>query len=180
MSRLLPSQTSTAMMLAQSRRSIKIPLRSTISSARLFHQSSFLQDKPSASAPSSRPQQNKPRRAFFWQRRDRKETRNRLSTLALDPHAANEAETQEAAYGSRQKQQSGSKDETTNRKSRNRLMSRNQRNILLFTVVLSIPIIGKDVMEVVVPGLLGTIIFVGSKIKSGIKWLRRIGSGTGS
>lgn len=167
-------------MLAQSLRSTQIPFRSTILTARLYHQSVFLQDKTSTSSPTSRPQQSKPRRSFFWQRRDRKEARNRISTLALDPNATNGAGTQEAAYESNQRQQSGSKDETNGGNSRYRLMSRNQRNILIFTVVLSIPIIGRDVMEVVVPGLLGTIIFVGSKIKSGIKWVRRIGSGDGS
>lgn len=180
MSQVLPTRTNSAIMLARSLRSTQIPLRSTIFTARLYHQSASLQDKTSTSSPPSRPQQNKPRRSFFWQRRDRKEARNRISTLALDPNATNAAETQEAAQESYQRQQSGSGDEPNGGKSKYRLMSRNQRNILLFTVVLSIPIIGRDVMEVVVPGLLGTIIFVGGRIKSGIKWVRRIGAGNGS
>lgn len=171
MSRLLASRTSTLTMFTSASRATQAPLRPIVSLTRSYHQTSCLQDKASTPSPSSRPQQNKSRGTFFWKRRDRKETRNRISTLALDPSAS------ETEHGSYKNRESGSKDDANSSgKSRDKLMSQTQRRILLFTVILSVPIIGRDVMEFIVPGILGTIIFVGSKVKSGIKWMKSIRS----
>lgn len=171
MSRLLSSRTSTATMFTNASRAIQAPLTPIIPLTRSYHQTFSLQDKASTPSPSSRPQQNKSRGTFFWRRRDRKETRNRISTLALDQS------TTEAEHESYQNRESGSKGHRNGSgRSKDRLMSQNQRTILLFTVIFSIPIIGRDVMEFIVPGILGSVIFVGGKVKSGIKWVKSIGS----
>lgn len=152
------------------------PCASLLPSTRSYYRTPTVQDKASSPVPSSRPQPNKRRESFLWRRRERKEPRNRISTLALDPSITTEIEAQDARHESHQEQHSRFEENASRRRAEDRLMSRNQRRILLVAVVLLTPAVGRDVMEVIVPGLLGTIIFVGSKVKSGIKWVRRIGS----
>lgn len=155
-----------------------IPCISTAYPRRAYHRSLPTQDKASSPArsPSPRPQQNKKRESLVWQRHDRKEPRKRISTLALDPSTIIESELASTRQDSHQGQSSRSEEQGQQRKPADKIFSRNQRRIMLLSTVLLLPVIGRDIMEVVVPGILGTIIFVGGKVKTGIKWVRRIGS----
>lgn len=156
-----------------------LPHRSMRPSVRAYHQSSSAQDKASspAQSPSPRPQQNKEGDSYIWQRGKRKETRNRISTLALDPNAVTEAEASDMRQSSHEQRGSQDEGDASRRKSAGKIPNRKQRRILLLSIILLMPVIGRDIMEVIVPGVLGTVIFVGSKVKSAIKWVRRMGSG---
>lgn len=175
--RLIPRRIDTRIVSTNSTLLRTLPCTPIARLTRLYHQSSSSQDKAASPAPSSspRPQQGNKREALVWQSGKRKETRNRISTLALDVNAVTETEESSTKQGSHQDQHS--KHNNSGRRPADKILSRSQRRILLLSCILLLPVIGRDIMEVVVPGVLGTIIFVGSKVKSGIKWVRGIGSG---
>lgn len=93
-----------------------------------------------------------------------------MSTLALEHSGATAAEIDVGTETADARRRRGAKGEN---KSTN-LMS---RRIVFWSIILLMPVFGRDVMEVIVPALLGTIIYVGGKIKTGIRWARQLGSG---
>lgn len=178
LARLLSSRNDARTPLENLQQLYHLPHRSPRPAIRLYHQSSVTHDKASTPvpSPSPRPQQNKKRESLVWQRGKQKEKRNRISTLAIDPNAIAETEEPGAQHESHHERHGEEEDDAGRRKPADRILSRNQRRILLLSGILLLPVIGRDIMEVVIPGVLGTVIFVGGKIKSGIKWVRRRGS----
>lgn len=132
--------------------------------------SSFLNDN---SIPSrNRKPQTGTRESWFSRRRKQRNARSKISTLALDPQSMGlpkeQAQSQEAA-GQSQRQKDG---EYTQSEYATRKLNPRTRRVLIWCAVLSMPIWGQDILEAVVPGALGVFLFVASKIKAGVIWIR--------
>ena len=80
-----------------------------------------------------------------------------------------EPEAQEAE-ADKEHQQSQQKDDR--RTGTSRLMTRRQRRLLLWTALLTMPLWGRDIVETVVPGTLGVLIFIAGNVKKAISWVR--------
>lgn len=130
-----------------------------------FRHSSFLHED---SIPSStRKSPNNARESWFAKRRRERSTRKKISTLALDHNSAFEADT------SREQEQSRRQDDGSETKTKPR-MTRRQRRLLLWSAVLTMPVWGRDIVESVVPGMLGIFILVAGKVKRGINWVQSL------
>jgi len=139
----------------------------------LRRNSSSLNDN---SIPStSRQSQKTARKPYFARRRRARNARSKISTLALDrnPMSFEAAqENTEDVWSSRQQPQQKQKNSNDDR-SRN--LSPRSRRLFLLAGVLLLPVLGRDVTEAVVPGLLGVLIFVGGNVKAAIKWVKSLG-----
>lgn len=125
--------------------------------------SSFLHKESIPS--SSRKSPNNARESWFARRRRERSTRKKISTLALDHNSAFEADTSREQERPR-RQDDGRQTQTEGG------MTRRQRRLLFWSVVFTMPVWGRDIVESVVPGMLGIFILIAGKIKRGIGWVR--------
>ena len=132
--------------------------------------SSFLHEDSIPS--SSRKSPNNARESWFARRRRERSTRKKISTLALDHNSAFEADA------SREQERSRRQDDGSETQPKE-WMTRRQRRLLLWSVVLTMPVWGRDIVESVVPGMLGIFILVAGKIKRGIGWMRSLNKDDG-
>lgn len=131
--------------------------------------SSFLNDN---SIPSrSRKPQSSTGGSWFSRRRKQRTARSKISTLALDPQMMGLPVKQQDLQDSNDHQKQHDKKGETQPEETAKV-SRRTRKLLIWCTVLSMPIWGQDILEAVVPGVLGVVIFVAGKIKSGVVWVR--------
>lgn len=103
-------------------------------------------------------------------RRKQEQSRKKISTLALEHNLLLFEHPGRTEKGSQSSEKSNSQGST-------QAVSRRQQRLMLLGIVLLMPIIGRDLIEAVVPGMLGVIIFVAGKIKAGVKLVRSLGGG---
>lgn len=127
---------------------------------------SFLHDDRSLSSSSNK---NQTRESWFTRRKRQRNARKKISTLALDHNSTYEPDAREPG-ASQEYQQSQEKDGRGT--DTDRLMTRRQRRLLLWTAVLTMPLWGRDIVETVVPGTLGVLIFTAGNVKKAISWAR--------
>lgn len=127
--------------------------------------SSFLQEDSMPS--SSRKSPNNGRESWFAKRRRARSTRKKISTLALDHNSAFETDARKEHEQS-QRQDDGGETPTHQK------MTRTQRRLLLWSVLLTMPLWGRDIVESVVPGMLGIFILLAGSIKRGVGWMRSL------
>lgn len=126
--------------------------------------SSIHEDSKPASSHKTR---TNTRESWFTRRRRERSSRKRISTLALDRTSSFEGDSS-SGQGEPQPYDDSSEAQTRGR------MTRRQRRLLVWTVVLSMPVWGREILETVVPGMIGVFIFVAGRIKSGIIWTRSL------
>lgn len=139
----------------------RTPAQHTLS---LQRHSSFL-NKDSTS-PSSRPVRRLSKESWFTRRRKERTTRKKISTLALDPV--------NSVFGSFSKTPQHPQEDQHGSGRNSDLWTRRYRKLLLWSIVLTLPIWGRDLVEAVVPGALGMIIMGAGKIKQGVKRVRSV------
>lgn len=137
----------------------------TIARGQQSRHSSFLHNDQSTPS-SSRKSQKGARESWFARRKKERSARKKISTLALDHNLKVESD-KDASREHAQSDQQGRKGQDTGS-----LMTRRQRRLLLWTAVLTMPLWGRDIVETVVPGMLGVFILVAGKIKRAINWAR--------
>lgn len=131
--------------------------------------SSFLND--SAAPSRSRRAQSKPRESWFSRKRKAKNSRSKISTLALDPTTAHSEAEQTRSKGAREEESEQQDEDSTDNKSQ--ILNPRMRRLLLWGSILTMPIWGRDILETVIPGMLGVFLFVASRIKAGVRRIRR-------
>lgn len=130
--------------------------------------SSFLND---SSIPSrNREPPSTARESWFARRRKLRNTRSKISTLALDSQQIGMTADQAPAQTFARRTQKAEDQEKTEPTTANRRLT--SRRLILWCTILSMPIWGQDILEVVIPGLLGILIFVASNIKKGVNWVK--------
>jgi len=127
---------------------------------------SFLHDDRSLSSSSSK---NQTRESWLTRRKRQRNARKKISTLALDHNSTLEPEAQEAEAN---REHQHSKEKGDRQTGTSRLMTRRQRRLLLWTAVLTMPLWGRDIVQSVVPGSLGVLIFIAGNVKKAISWVR--------
>lgn len=165
-------------MLGAASRGLLVHTQTTIPtfySRAIVHQtraSSFLNDN---SIPSrNRKPQTTVRDSWFARRRKQRNPRSKISTLALDPQMVDIAAEQPLQTAQEISEQSRRTDEQENSGSEktNTKLSPRARRLIFWCALISMPIWGQDILEAVVPGILGVVIFVASNIKKGISWVK--------
>ena len=138
--------------------------------------SSFLNDNSVAS--TTRPSQQKSRTSWLSRRRKERNTRSKISTLALDRRSAmfgiEGTLSENAAEDTRDQG-----NEQEGKQSNPGMLTSRRRRLLMWTAILTMPIWGRDILEAVVPGLIGVIIQTAGNIKAGIHWVRGLSPGKG-
>lgn len=135
--------------------------------------SSFLDDN---SVPSnSRQSQKTAREPYFARRRRARNARSKISTLALDHNPISFETAQENAEHVRSSRQDSQQEQNTKNGDNSRTINPKSRRLLLLAGVLLFPVVGRDVIEAIIPGLLGVLIFVGGNVKAAIKWVKSLG-----
>lgn len=114
---------------------------------------------------TSRKTQRSARESWFARRKRERSARKKISTLALDHNSAFEADASREQTESQRQEDGNEADNQSQRR-----MTRRQRRLLLWTAVLTMPLWGRDIVESVVPGMLGVFILVAGNIKKALKW----------
>lgn len=124
--------------------------------------SSFLSDNTTPS-PSTQTQ-HKTKTSWFRRRKDRT-PRSKISTLAIDAQSSSEGVEEESSMKDQSKEEKQNDD--------TRLLEPRTRRLLIWTAVLTMPLWGRDILEIVVPGMLGVFIFVADRTRAGVRWVRK-------
>lgn len=107
------------------------------------------------------------RESWVARKRKQRSTRKKISTLALEQSPAAFQPVADA-----ESTRNGSHEQQDRAKRSDQVLTRKQRRLLFWVAILTLPVWGRDVVEAVVPGLLGIFIMVGGKIKAGIKRIK--------
>lgn len=144
-------------------------INTPVSSVHQIRTYSFLNDSPIQSPSPQR--QQKGNKSWLRRRREERSARSKISTLAaLEQQElisqAQELDTTDTGEPSSNKQ----KDNESSRHT-SKVLSPRTRRLLLWATLLTMPLWGRDIVEVVVPGTLGIIILVAGKVKSSVQWV---------
>lgn len=109
------------------------------------------------------------REPWFTRRRKGRNPRSKISTLAPDrllfPFQENTSYTDRGDEQHEREQKNQHKHQSASQ-----TLSPGIRRMLLWTTVLTMPLWGRDIIEVVVPGTIGIFILVAGKIKAAVQW----------
>lgn len=124
--------------------------------AQQWRSSSFLNERTRSNAKSS---QSKPiHESWFSRKRKERGARKKISTLALDSQSLLSDVTI-------------LRDGQNDQGSRHRILAK-RRKLLMWAALLTMPLWGRDALEVVVPGCLGVFILCAGKVKAGVNTIR--------
>ena len=150
-----------------------MPWRPTLQSYLVLRQSAQLslgQQRHSSflnkdTTPTSTRQTQRPVRISWFTRRKReRNVRKKISTLAVEP--------EDSMFGASNSTQSGSEQGQGKSEQSSEVLTRRHRKLLIWSVLLTMPLWGRDLVEAVVPGTLGFLILGAGKIKQGVRRIK--------
>jgi len=177
-----PSRVTPSTSLLQFSSRLTTPVSSRTSPLQRCRTSSFLHDNSISS--SSRQPQKTTRESYLSRRRRQRNAGSKISTLALDHNpipleaALENVEDRNSSRSESRQEQKEQKDSSND--SSTRTMSPRSRRLLLLAGLLLFPVVGRDLIEAVIPGLLGVLIFVGGNVKAALKWVKSLSRSGGS